>query len=167
MKLRVRIVGSGLLVWSAAVCGVGCLPELRVIRGCRDGSLCDVARDHAEVMEAAGEDRAEVMDAGDAEVVDGGSGDVVDAGGVDAGTEVGVEAGMDAVVDLGVDAGEMCPAGQSECEGRCVSLRDDVRNCGACGTACAAPDGGTVGCAEGRCVVMCGAGMAVVGGASI
>lgn len=35
------------------------------------------------------------------------------------------------------DAGSCaCPAGQTDCSGKCVSLRNDSRNCGSCGHSC-------------------------------
>lgn len=53
----------------------------------------------------------------------------------------------------------LCPAGQSDCGGRCVALASDAANCGACGHA--------VGALE-RCalsVAVCRAGIATCGGA--
>lgn len=41
----------------------------------------------------------------------------------------------------------LCPAGETECDGRCVSLADDAANCGACGFAC----GDGVVCNAGAC----------------
>jgi hypothetical protein len=53
-----------------------------------------------------------------------------------------------------------CAMGQSVCAGACVDLKTDVSNCGKCGTACGG-DGGTImgggtwGCANGTCSIMC------------
>jgi hypothetical protein len=46
----------------------------------------------------------------------------------------------------------LCPAGETECDGRCVSLLSDEANCGACGRACGALSActaGTCGCGPG------------------
>ncbi len=47
------------------------------------------------------------------------------------------------------------PVPCTDCDGKCVDLQTDSRNCGACGTACAA---GSV-CREGKCGLSCGSGL--------
>jgi hypothetical protein len=49
------------------------------------------------------------------------------------------------------DDGGSCASGQTSCSGRCVDLRNDSRNCGGCGLACAA---GLL-CAGGICSCAC------------
>jgi len=52
----------------------------------------------------------------------------------------------------GCDEELVCPAGETDCRGRCVSLLADEANCGACGSACGpleACGGGVCGCARG------------------
>jgi hypothetical protein len=51
-----------------------------------------------------------------------------------------------------------CPTGQSFCGSTCTNLQTSVTNCGACGTVCAAPTGGSVACTAGACVRACPAG---------
>lgn len=53
----------------------------------------------------------------------------------------------------------VCPAGEVDCSGRCVSLLSDEANCGACGSAC----GPLEACSAGSCG--CAAGIGVCGGA--
>ena len=53
----------------------------------------------------------------------------------------------------------VCPVGEVDCGGRCVSLLSDAANCGACGTACGALEA----CSAGTCD--CAAGVAVCDGA--
>ncbi|MEZ4392777.1 MAG: MXAN_6577-like cysteine-rich protein [Polyangiales bacterium] len=53
--------------------------------------------------------------------------------------------GIDASIDVS------CAAGETACEGRCVSLEADRNHCGACGNACP----GAQVCAEGRCALGC------------
>lgn len=51
----------------------------------------------------------------------------------------------------------VCPSGETDCDGRCVSILSDEANCGACGVACDALEtcsAGTCGCAPG--VGVCG-----------
>ncbi len=48
------------------------------------------------------------------------------------------------------DGGLECP--DDECDGVCVNLDEDPRNCGACGRTCYAPDG-VATCAGGSCVL--------------
>lgn len=51
----------------------------------------------------------------------------------------------------------VCPAGETDCRGRCVSLSSDEVNCGRCGAACGPLEtcgGGVCGCARG--VATCG-----------
>jgi hypothetical protein len=55
----------------------------------------------------------------------------------------------------------LCPAGEVECGGRCVSLLSDAANCGACGTAC----GPLAVCAAGACG--CAAGATACGDACV
>jgi hypothetical protein len=67
--------------------------------------------------------------------------------------------------DLGVDVGSApvdaaCPAGETACGGRCVSLQDSREHCGACGNAC--PNGQV--CAMGACAIACPAGQSVCAG---
>ena len=47
-----------------------------------------------------------------------------------------------------------CSSSELDCGGRCVPI--DTSNCGACGTKCAAPDGGTASCTEVSHVYSCG-----------
>ncbi len=51
-----------------------------------------------------------------------------------------------------------CPAGQNLCGSTCVNLQTSATNCGACGTVCTAPTGGSVACTAGACVRSCPAG---------
>lgn len=53
----------------------------------------------------------------------------------------------------------VCPQGETDCDGRCVSLLSDEAHCGACGTAC----GGLEACSGGSCA--CARGVAECGGA--
>lgn len=55
----------------------------------------------------------------------------------------------------GLDGGGTCPAPLSVCAGACTNTTVDAKNCGACGTACAA---GLV-CAAGKCALECGSGL--------
>jgi hypothetical protein len=48
-----------------------------------------------------------------------------------------------------------CPAGQNFCGSTCTNLQTSATNCGACGTVCTAPTGGTVACTAGACVRAC------------
>ncbi|MBK8692904.1 MAG: hypothetical protein IPN17_11565 [Deltaproteobacteria bacterium] len=57
-----------------------------------------------------------------------------------------------------------CPTGQNFCGTSCVSLQTSATNCGACGTVCAAPVGGTTACVAGACVRSCPAGQLNCGG---
>lgn len=50
-----------------------------------------------------------------------------------------------------LDAGP-CAAGQTSCDGRCVSLNEDPSNCGECGRVCAVPRA-TARCSGGACRV--------------
>ncbi len=58
-------------------------------------------------------------------------------------------------VVVGPDLGSPCPAAQSPCGDACVDLANDVKNCGACGTAC---DPGNV-CVGGHCILTCALGL--------
>lgn len=57
------------------------------------------------------------------------------------------------------DENLVCPAGEAECDGRCVSVLSDAANCGACGVACGAQEA----CVAGTCA--CGPGTAACGDA--
>jgi len=57
-----------------------------------------------------------------------------------------------------------CPAGQNFCGTACVNLQTSATNCGACGTVCSAPVGGSVACVAGACVRSCPAGQLNCGG---
>jgi hypothetical protein len=54
----------------------------------------------------------------------------------------------------------LCTMGFICCDGQCVNTRNDIRNCGACGNACTAPDDFCDGqkCAPPPCSPACGAG---------
>ncbi len=64
---------------------------------------------------------------------------------------------------LGVTFGS-CPTGQNFCGATCTDLQTNVANCGACGTVCTAPVGGSVACAAGACVRACPTGQTNCGG---
>jgi hypothetical protein len=54
-----------------------------------------------------------------------------------------------------------CPAGQSPCGGICLSLSNNVNNCGACANVCGAVTNGSPACVSGSCVIAsCNAGFA-------
>ncbi len=57
-----------------------------------------------------------------------------------------------------------CAAGQTNCSGTCRALATDTANCGACGTLCSAPIGGSVTCSASACVQACPAGQTNCGG---
>lgn len=48
---------------------------------------------------------------------------------------------------LVLGCGEACPSGQLDCDGRCVDVSSDPRNCGACGAQCL----GAQACVDGLC----------------
>jgi hypothetical protein len=54
-----------------------------------------------------------------------------------------------------------CASGTTRCGDACVDVKTDVNNCGKCGTTCGGADagpimgGGTWGCANGACAIMC------------
>jgi hypothetical protein len=48
-----------------------------------------------------------------------------------------------------------CPAGQTSCNGTCVSTQSDVNNCGACNVACVPAPNATPSCAAGVCAPIC------------
>jgi hypothetical protein len=60
-----------------------------------------------------------------------------------------------------VDGACACPTGFTLCGSACTNTMIDDRNCGGCGTTCAAP---AESCSGGDCVDSCGAGMVVCGG---
>jgi len=55
--------------------------------------------------------------------------------------------------------GVACPSGTTRCGSglaqACVNLQTDVHNCGACGSACTVPAGGSATCTNGQCVPTC------------
>ncbi|MGZ3408229.1 MAG: hypothetical protein ACXVAN_17390 [Polyangia bacterium] len=55
----------------------------------------------------------------------------------------------------------LCTMGFTCCDGACVNLRNDIRNCGVCGHVCSAPDDFCDGssCVAPPCSPACGAGM--------
>jgi hypothetical protein len=55
----------------------------------------------------------------------------------------------------------LCTMGFTCCDGACVNVRNDIRNCGVCGNVCAAPNDFCDGtsCAPPPCSPPCGAGM--------
>lgn len=64
----------------------------------------------------------------------------------------------------GTDAGPLtCDLGTEPCDGVCVDVRSDARNCGGCGRAC------EVGqlCEDGSCVDICGPGLTPCGSACV
>jgi len=76
-------------------------------------------------------------------------------------TLLAADAGADAGIDASADAGDCsssacrapsCRAPEVACGTRCVDLRDDNRNCGACGTSC---DPGETRCCRGVCAARC------------
>jgi Stigma-specific protein, Stig1 len=64
---------------------------------------------------------------------------------------IGTCCAPDQICDRGVCRFDCPTAGQTNCRGECVDLKTDVRNCGACGNACAV---GTA-CDNGRCTNPC------------
>jgi hypothetical protein len=60
-----------------------------------------------------------------------------DAGGTDTGSNPTDSGGTDTGVDSGPECTTTCPrSDQTCCSGKCVDLKRDPKNCGACGTAC-------------------------------
>lgn len=55
------------------------------------------------------------------------------------------------------------PTAHSRCGGSCVDTAADLRHCGGCGRACAAPAGGAATCAAGRCERSCPSGAHLCG----
>ena len=55
--------------------------------------------------------------------------------------------------------GVACPSGTTPCGSglaqACVNLQADLHNCGACGSACIVPAGGSATCVNGQCVPTC------------
>ncbi len=91
-----------------------------------------------------------------------------DASSVDAKapSDVGLDAPLDAALDApdapldvakdvvtSLPDGQVCPAGQRVCDGRCVDVAWDVAHCGACGRPC----GAGLACSRGRCQATCDA----------
>ena len=61
----------------------------------------------------------------------------------------------------------MCPSGTTNCNGNCVDLKLDARNCGSCGRRCPGPvpstrrpGGGSPSCDDGECKYTCFPGFA-------
>jgi hypothetical protein len=50
-----------------------------------------------------------------------------------------------------------CPGGFTDCQGRCLYLDRDFKNCGACGVSCGSLD---MACSRGECIPNCGAAVA-------
>jgi hypothetical protein len=84
------------------------------------------------------------------------------------------DAGTDAAADAqaAVDATSISPScspSELDCGGLCVPI--DTNNCGACGTKCAAPDGGTATCTEASraysCGIACGTNLTHCGNACV
>lgn len=60
-----------------------------------------------------------------------------------------------------------CQSGLLKCKGQCTDPQTDLNNCGACGTACAAPANGSATCASGTCVTTCTSGFELCKGACV
>ncbi|MEZ4326496.1 MAG: hypothetical protein R3B40_14880 [Polyangiales bacterium] len=63
-----------------------------------------------------------------------------------------------------LDPFEECPDGQLRCSEGCQTVDDDVANCGACGTVCAAGTRGQAVCTDGACGLVCPVGSATCDG---
>lgn len=91
----------------------------------------------------------------------------LDAGAVDSGPTDGQ--GPDAVGDGAARDAFACPAMTLACDGGCIP--NDIHNCGACGTACASPEGGTATCAVSAsppaCVASCPTNLTKCGAACV
>lgn len=126
---------------------------------CGAGTVCQggrcVAVDAGTSSDAAPVDAlADVLqpDVADASSTDAGALDVGDVGDVGA-----VEASADAATDRPPFT---CFAGFADCDGDASNtceapLATDARNCGACGTVCAAAPHAAPACASGRCAITC------------
>lgn len=94
---------------------------------------------------------------------------------VDAARDVVVDAPADLPVDVArdtpADTGDAAPdngcGARSLCAGVCVDTQSDVRNCGLCGTSCAAPSNASATCVAGRCGFACMTGFHDCGGACV
>lgn len=65
----------------------------------------------------------------------------------------------DAARDAPASDGAVCPGPLSRCADACVDLRNDDRNCGACGAACSPG----LACSQGACTCFCGVGSTACG----
>ncbi len=126
-----------------------------------DGSVPSgpVGSDDGGVVVVVGPN-ADAMSPEDASVVDAEMTTTPDAGNVDAQPDA---AKADATFV------PSCSMSELACGGRCIPI--DTSNCGACGTACSAPDGGTATCTEASqtysCGITCNAGLTHCGGACV
>ncbi len=64
----------------------------------------------------------------------------------------GNECDADRVCVLG-ECSDTCPDGQEVCNGSCMDVSADPRNCGGCGRVCSFPNASEPGCADGGCVL--------------
>ena len=85
---------------------------------------------------------------------DGDGGDPADAAG-------GAPADFARSGDSGRPCAVLCTMGFVCCDGSCVNIRNDIRNCGGCGIRCTAPNDFCDGnqCAPPPCTPACGSGM--------
>lgn len=86
--------------------------------------------------------------------------DVPDSGIHDASTDRRVP--VDAAKDAPADA-LTCQAGSTACNGKCVDLQGDSKNCGKCGNACMDPQV----CAQGSCTTSCPIGRSKCGNSCV
>jgi hypothetical protein len=130
-------------------------------QGSPDGSVPATSDDSDGGVVVVVSPNADAMSATDTSV-DAGTNLAMDAESADVGPDVGPEA------DAAPDA-PSCSASELDCAGVCVPI--DTTNCGACGTMCASPAGGTVSCAEASgaysCAVSCNANLTHCGGACV
>lgn len=128
-----------------------CTPGAQVSCGCPAGAagvqVCDAAGSSLGPCMCSAADGGADVGAG-ADVATDASpaadGDAPDAAGLDAGP---LDGQGPADVFQGVDVGGPCLSLLALCNGRCVDLRSDARNCHACGNVCAEGV-----CREGECV---------------